>query len=361
MAGTYMQPFRLGGLELPFVATYRYLGVVFASNGRWSHHISYMLDRGKQRFATCVAWAQREKLNLAWTARLFQVYVMDAFLYGAEFIFTDAVALRSLDRHLRTFGRRLLGWPAGAPIAAVFGELGWCDAEASALRRTASLWARLESHACDSTSPSIAGRVFRYARWNRHSWAASVTTSLAAAGIPNAASHGVGPGQPTRLARGWVRQAVVPGLRDASFRRFRERAADIASLSSYLSLQPLPELLVNVHNRRVPASDAREWGLARCGHHVFADGRISRHSSGLSCCMLCGEPDGSLHHAQAFCPATTEMRRVWAARSGLSAGSHPDVLMRNLLTADDSMPLHVVAANVSFVAQVCRLGSLARV
>ena len=77
----HLPPFRLGGLELPFVSSYRYLGVVFSSNGRWSHHVSYMSDRGKQRFATCVAWAQRGKLNLAWTARLFQMYVLDAFLW----------------------------------------------------------------------------------------------------------------------------------------------------------------------------------------------------------------------------------------------------------------------------------------
>ena len=109
-----LPPFKLGGLNLPFVSSYRYLGVVFSSNGRWTQHVEHMSSRSNHRFATCVAWAQREKLHLAWTARLFQVYVLDAFLFGAELIATDAVALRALGQQLRRLGRRILGWPSGS-------------------------------------------------------------------------------------------------------------------------------------------------------------------------------------------------------------------------------------------------------
>ena len=194
-----LEPFTLGSLRLPFVDSYRYLGLVFSSNGRWRQHIDNMTKRSNQRFAACVAWAQREKLHLAWPARLFQVYVLDAFLFGAAFIAADASALRSLDQQLRRLGRRLLGWPPGSPIAAVFGELGWCDAEALAMQRAASLWARLASCSVDCPTARIWSHVFRYARQRGQSWAAWATTSCIAQGVPVASSRGVGPGQPACL------------------------------------------------------------------------------------------------------------------------------------------------------------------
>ena len=63
--------------------------------------IEHMTKRSNQRFAACVARARREKLHLAWTTRLFQVYVLNAFLFGAGFIVSDAVALHYLDHQLR--------------------------------------------------------------------------------------------------------------------------------------------------------------------------------------------------------------------------------------------------------------------
>ena len=96
----HLPPFKLGSLDLPFVSSYRYLGVVFSSNGRWTQHVAHMSSRSNQRFATRVAWAQHEKLHLAWIARLFHAYVLNAFLFGAEFIATDAVALRALGQQL---------------------------------------------------------------------------------------------------------------------------------------------------------------------------------------------------------------------------------------------------------------------
>ena len=37
----------------------------------------------------------------------------------------DDACVRRSDKQVRQWGRRLLGWPAGAPRAAVLGELGW--------------------------------------------------------------------------------------------------------------------------------------------------------------------------------------------------------------------------------------------
>ena len=37
----------------------------------------------------------------------------------------DDACVRRFDKQVRQWGRRLLGWPAGAPRAAVLGELGW--------------------------------------------------------------------------------------------------------------------------------------------------------------------------------------------------------------------------------------------
>ena len=354
-----LPPFKLGSLDLPFASSYRYLGVVFSSNGRWAPHVEHISSRSNQRFATCVAWAQREKLHLAWIARLFQVYVLDAFFFGAEFIATDAVALRAIGQQLRRLGRRILGWPSGSPNVAVLGELGWLDAEALALRRAASLWSRLASRPADGVAVPIPGRVFHYARRHGQSWAASASASFSANCVPDAALRGVGPGQPPSLRRAWMRQDVSPALRAASNRRFHDSARDIPSLHTYLASQPHPQLLTAIHNRRVPASDAREWGLARCGHHIFSDGRISRHGSGAYHCLFCDAQDGSLCHALAVCPTTADLRHSWALCTGLAPCPNPSAFMRSLLSVRAPNDLQVNAANVRLVAQVCRRGSLA--
>ena len=227
------------------------------------------------------------------------------------------------------------------------------------MRRAASLWARLASRADEGAAAPIPGRVFHYARRHGQSWAAWASASFSAHCVPAAALRGVGPGQPPGLRHAWMRQDVMPALRAASNRRFQESAREISSLHAYLAIQPCPQLITNIHNRRVSANDAREWGIARCGHHIFSDGRISRHRSATSYCLSCEDHDGSLSHALAACPATADLRRVWALRTGLAPCPNPSAFLHSLLSVSASTSLQVSAANVSLVAQVCRRASLA--
>ena len=226
------------------------------------------------------------------------------------------------------------------------------------MRRAASLWARLASCPAGGATAAITGRVFHYARRHGQSWAAWAFASLSAHGVPDAALRGIGPGQPPSLRHTWLRQDVGPALRAASNRRFQDSARGILSLHTYLALQSRPHLLMAVHNRRVSSSDARQWGLARCGHHIFSDGRISRHGAGASHCLFCDAEDGSLCHALAVCPATADLRQSWAFRTGFAPYPNLDAFMRALLSSSASNSLHVNAANISLIAQVCRRGSL---
>ncbi|CAE8583262.1 unnamed protein product [Polarella glacialis] len=268
-------------------------------------------------FAECAAWAFRENLDLQWCDKLFRSYSLPAFLHGSEPAAVDSRAVALMNKSLRTWGRGLLGWPRGSLIAAVFGDLGWFDAEALALDRAASLCGRLRY------------RLF-----------------------------GVGPGAPLVVSRRWRRDAVLPALVSASHRRFLESARSVASLFAYLGAQLLPRLQRAVHNRWVPATDARFRGLERCGHHVFADGRISRHVGASSRCLFCSAPDGSLNHVLASCPACRDLRVLWCRRTGASlCNAVPYVAEPWVFNVSDvANSLAVVAAHIAFVAMVCRRG-----
>ncbi|CAE8629518.1 unnamed protein product [Polarella glacialis] len=316
-----MQPeldYRLGSTVVPYVEHYPYLGVIFDHKGKWGPHVDHVTSRCDKRFAECAAWALREKLDLQWCDNLFRSYSLPAFLHGSELAAVVSRAVALMNKSLRTRGRRLLRFPRGSPIAAVFGDLGWSDADALALDRAAGLFGRLRCRALAASRSEIPGMVFRYALRHRSSWACWAAASFGAAGAPSAQLSGVGPGAPLVVSRRWRRDAVLLALVSASHRRFLESTRSVASLSAYLGAQPLPRLQTAVHNRRVPATDARFRGLARCGHHVFADGRISRHLVASSRCLLCGAPDGSLNHLLASCPACRDLRVLWCRRTGTS-------------------------------------------
>ena len=352
---TNLPSFNLGGIPLPVVDSYRYLGVVIDSKTKWSRHVAHTMARGRNKLAACVAWAQREGLSVGWRAQLFRAYVLIAFAFGSEFAAIDPVALRAFSRHLIAFGRRLLGWAQGSPTAAVVGDLGWQDGEEIALRRAASLWARLDAHSSSHPHSTLSGRVFQYARQQRHSWASWAESSFHSALVPSASRWGLGPGQPASLRNRWLRAAAYPALRACSIRRFRSAVARIPSLQEYSRLQPSPCLNPAVHNRRVAFADSRLWGLARCGHHPFCDGRSYRHRHGDDSiqCPFCWSQVDSLNHAIIACPGFVDLRALWLRRTNSQANQLEDVWGRIVFQAN-SLPANVVAANISFVAQVCR-------
>ncbi|CAE8590013.1 unnamed protein product, partial [Polarella glacialis] len=229
--------------------------------------------------AAAAVRAMRETLDVAFGSKLVHVYVLAAVLHGSELAIIDRQSLRTYEKCLRGWGRRLLGWPRGSPNAAVLGDLGWDDFEALAL-------GRVRWPVCAPSLPSLAGvrseipaAVFQYALTRNDSWASWAAASLGAAGAPDHNAWGVGPGAPTAAGQRWRRRAAVSALSVSSKQRSAAASAEIDCLAFYASLQPAPLLHISVHNRRAQAADAREWGLARCGHHSFCDGGIARHQT----------------------------------------------------------------------------------
>ena len=108
----------------------------------------HLRERGEGKFQQCCAWAARQRLHSRWLAHLFNLYVLPSITYGLEF--ARPQGLRLFDAALVQWGRRILGWPAGSPRVAVFGDLDWWRADALALRRRASLFSRL---LCGPPSP----------------------------------------------------------------------------------------------------------------------------------------------------------------------------------------------------------------
>ena len=97
----------------------------------------------------------------------------------------------------------------------------------------------------------------------------------------------------------------------------------MASLALYRAAQPVPRLHPRVHNTRIDFANARAWGLARCGHHAFADGRPARHVSVVPPPCLCGLAAPTLSHVVSECPAYHDLRVRWAALVGLHPASLP--------------------------------------
>ena len=116
-------------------------------------------------------------------------------------------------------------------------------------------------------------------------------------------------------------QDVSGELPEALWRRAGCR--EVASLAPYRAAQPVPRLHPRVHNTHIDFANARAWGLARCGHHAFADGGPARHVSTVPSPCLCGCAAPTLAHVVVECPAYHDLRVRWAAQVGLNPDSMP--------------------------------------
>ena len=153
--------------------------------------------------------------------------------------------------------------------------------------------------------------VFTYALGRHGSWASEAARDLALLGVPPPTSWGIGVGAPPSAADRWLRSAFLPRLEVHLRETHRAQCAAFASLHPYRASQPTPLLQTLVHNTQVPAASARAWGLARCGHHPFADGRPSRHVGSTPTPCVCGLPAPTLRHALLDCPAYADLRARW--------------------------------------------------
>ena len=227
--------------------------------------------------------------------------------------------------------------------------------------RVAGLFGRLRCLPSQTGLVTTAFAVFQYARRSPDSWASWAALNLDARGVPTDPQWGLGPGQPRGVVQSWLHQAVAHALRTFFVNRFRDMAAASESLATYLQVQPAPCLHDRVYNRRVAAADAREWGLTRCGHHPFSDGRSFRHlSDGALLCSLCFNEVGDLRHILLSCTGVNDLRLTWSRRLASSSYLHVARADYMLLFRWIFDPSHAynnaasTAAHVSFVAACCR-------
>ena len=255
--------FRLQGADVPVVSEYCYLGVLFQSSRAWSKHGRRLYEKSNRKFHQFLAWAENRQLPTGFRRSLFQSYVLPSMLYGSQFL--SAASISFLDTKLRQWGRRLLQRPAGAPGAAVLGELGWVSFAFEVFRAQFGLFGRLSSVHPDGAHRGLAARVFRYALGRQGSWAQQVSTSLCENGIDMPHLWGVSPGCSPRALAVWQRRCMRPALHRNAVAACRNEVAAMPSLRLFAQCHSHMTFCSYVHNSRLQSSVVREWSLARCG------------------------------------------------------------------------------------------------
>ena len=346
-AGTQHVRFHVGEHVLPRVTTYTYLGITLHERLGWTQHVDELLCRGERKLAACVSWTQSATLPLFFVERIFHSYVRPSACFGLEFV-PKGAQIRRFQARLIKWGRRLLTWPHGSPRVAVQGQLGWHDADTLRLSHAAGLCARL---LC-LPPHCFAAQLAQFALNQPLSWVREVLGELSLLGVPPPHAYGIHFGSPATSIKPWLRTVKTLLTRHAD-RHYASLLQECSSFQQYACWQPRPALHRAVYGPAVATHRARYWGLARCGHHPFADGRAARHrafsASLFNCpCRFCARSVDSLAHALFDCPAHIVLRKRWASRSRHALSLH--VLFS---TDGDVNTFRDIRNNIDFVADVC--------
>ena len=73
----------LQGQCLPFVDSYRYLGVVLHRSGRCTLHLQHLLSRGERKFHQLMGWVSNRQLPVDFAVKLFGVYILPSVVYAS--------------------------------------------------------------------------------------------------------------------------------------------------------------------------------------------------------------------------------------------------------------------------------------
>ena len=339
--------FFLGGQGLPRVKTYTYLGVCLRENLSWKGHIDLLLARGERKMAACLFWTKSADLPLSFVERIYQTYVHSSVSFGLAFV-SAGTQVAPFQTRVLQWGRRLLCWPRGSPNLAVQGQLGWHDAETMRLIQAAGLWARLLS----LPPGCCAGQLARSVDQHPSSWVSSVSRDVTSAGVPHPVEWGIHAGCAGDVVKKWLQHARLI-LVNRSHARYASNSDHVDSLQLYSQWQPLPRLHPVAYGRSSHAHHVRFWGLARCGHHDFADGRAARHRGCNSDapCRFCASGADTLAHALSECPVHNVARRRWCQQTR----GRNDLSLHTLFCTDPAVnTAGDILRNVAFVGTVCQ-------
>lgn len=344
-------PFTLSGQTLPWVSTYRYLGVVVDRGLTLRQHVAERGERGRAAFFGCCGWAQRERLSLPYLARLVETYVVPKVLWGMELAAFSPVRMRELDAWQRRIGRWLLR-DFRAPDAVVLGDLGWRPWSSLAQERAAALWCRLQPPRPARPSAEVAA----VSATLPTGWAQLVTQSLQAVGAPPPGPSVRAEGCPVR--HDYIHSRVRPRLAERDLHQWRARLAAYtdSGLRLYAALATVPAVPA-VHRAPCPPRHASAWCRMRHGGSTLPSHRAARHR-GATTCPLCLLAAPDLAHAILHCPGLAAPRAQWRARTGHVAPareSDDSVQLRWFFAGDATAA--VASANAAFAFCIeCALG-----
>ncbi len=102
----------------------------------------------------------------------------------------------------------------------------------------------------------------------------------------------------------------LPAIHSARNNWILAEAQTVSHLEPYLD-NPTPAMNPTIYTHTRFIEHTRTWGLARCGHHHFDDGRPARHQLRTPSACQCGTELYTLAHALLRCPLTDSLRRRW--------------------------------------------------
>ena len=348
-AAAQIVPCILGGVSLPLVPQYRYLGVT-------PLHVDVVCARGDRFFHQACAWCRGEGLPLSFSSSIFITYVLSSSSFVLEFVGDDSAALQQLNLSLRRWCRHLLDGPVLSPVAAAHWELGIGDALRFALGRAFSLFGRLCAMDHSSSPPPIPAGVSRICSSVQGTWSHWCASALCSLSIPHPGHVGISWAPLLRPSDVGSLEKPFPAWTVTSAAGFQPRLPTcMACLSmSLLTTSFLPGRTRSTHSTS-PPSAVRLWGHARCGHDLSSTRRPSRHRLGPPTCPFCNDADGSLAHHLSSCPARVNARAVWAHSCGVSPPDVPTLALHGWVfnPLDESNTPKTIRAHIHFVGLVC--------
>ena len=240
------------------------------------------------------------------------------------------------------FLARNYGSWAGAPGAAVLGELGWAPLRYEVLKSQFNLFGRICSASPTGSHRGLAARVFRYALGQQSSWAREVADSMRDCCIHAPHVWGVSPGCGGSAMAAWRRRCMCPALdRHAAIARHAE-VATVPSLRLFAECHPWLNFCPAVHGCPLPLFASGRWPVAVITHSLMDVLPVTGLKLG--------------HASLRSCPLFVPWRRAWTLLSHVSVEQLPDDAFLRLLFSPQHpcKTVGLMSAHMHFVAGVCQ-------